>query len=638
MESMPGTFRRALLASALVTTVTSSLCAQGSFILGVDDWTFWGGVVNVDGPWSGVTVTEVEPNDDHLSANMLAVGDDFSGVIAVGGTERDYAAFTVAANDSIVAELVDIGGMWDSKLWLYDTDGVTRLAFNDDGGHLYLSKISYTFSTAGTYYLAVGPYDSSNDGAYSMQLRTTGHFGAAGSWVYIRKALEAVAPGVTRVGADGSVAVLGSSDSTVTFGDAGAAYHFCVPLAAVDTPLSGTVTFHDTAAAMAAFFSDLAAGSLNPSIIVLAGSAADNDMDAVEAAELANNAAAIGAYLASGGGLISHGDSYSDAATSCYGWLPQVFPGAAVEQRFTSPALTNEGGFRLPAIDDADGYYSAEGCFTGHGLDVYWKSPGDAVLGPWSGVTVSELEVNDDYSTANPLVIGDDAAGSITAGGADEDTFAFALGEGDFISLRTVHVSGVDTTLSLYDTDGTTLIEFDDDGAGYPYSLIEFIAPAGGMYYVAVGSYGTYTGAYSMETRTATPHPGDDVIVGSLPSPWSWLGNALSGAGGEPLAVPTGTLQAGSYLTLSLTRAAPTTTAFLIVGLQAVNAPVKGGVLVPANDAIVPLATGAVGELFFGGILGAPPSGASFYVQYWIVDAAGPAGYSASNAFSGTIP
>ena len=631
-------FGRVSLASALVLFGTSSLFAQGAFILGVDDWTYWGGVDVVGGPWSGVTVSEVEPNDDYLTANAMAVGDDFSGAIATGGTEVDYAAFTVAMGDSIIAETIDIGGMSDTKLYLYDTDGVTQLAYDDDGGVGLKSKISYTFSTAGTFYLTVAPYNTSHDGAYLMELRTVAGTGVVDSWVYIQKALEAVAAGVTRAGADGSVAVLGSADSTATY-DAGAAYHYCVPAAAANSSLTGTVNFYDTDVNIAAFFTDLGLGTVNPSIIVLPGAAAGNDVDAAEALEFVNNAAAIGSFISSGGGLISHGDGYYDTTTQGYAWLPLVFPGAGVVQEYNSPTLTNEGKFHLPGWEDADHFSSAEGFFTGLNLDVYMTAPGSAIPGPWSGVTVNEVEANDDYLTANPMAIGDDAAGSIDNSGADYDFFAFSANAGDVVSLATVDVAGLsDTTLELYDTDGVTSLVFNDDGGPGLYSLIDYTFTAPGTYFVAVGSFGTGTGLYSLQTRTATANPGSPVVVGSLPSAWTWLGNDLAGVNGKPLMVPTGTLAPASPWTLSLTDAAPSTTAFLITGLSTVYLPIKGGVLVPANHVLIPLPTNASGELSFGGVLGAPPSGATFYMQYWIIDAAGPFGFSASNGLSGTTP
>ncbi|MFH0944985.1 MAG: PPC domain-containing protein [Planctomycetota bacterium] len=630
---------RMSLASTLLLLGSGPVQAQGSLVLGMDDWTETGTLATTPGPWSGVTVNEAEPNDNHLNANAISVGDDYVGSIDSFGADFDTTAFTVAATDTMLAVTVPgAGTLTDTNLSLYDTDGTTLLAYNDDFNGLY-SQISYTFSTAGTYYVAVGSY-LATEGTYVMEMRTDGgNLRPAGGWAYIQHCLEAIAGGVTRPLHDGSVAVLGSADSSATSFDAGAAYHHCVPFAAANSSLSGMVNFYEGAAAINTFFADLGLGTVNPQIIVIAGSGAANDLDFLEGAALTANAAAISAYLNSGGGLISHGDGYYDTTTLGYAWLPLVFPGAGVVQEYNSPTLSNEGKFHLPGMDDADGYTSAEGYFTGLSLDTYFTAPGSPIPGPWSGVTVTEVEVNDDYTTANAMAIGDDAAGSIDLSGADYDWFSFTASAGTHVSLATVDVAGLtDTTLELYDTDGVTSLVYNDDGGPGFYSLIDYTFTAPGTYYIAVGSFGSNTGAYSLQARTATDNPGSPVIAGSLPSAWTWLGNDLGGINGKPLAIPTGTLLPASPWTLSLTNAAPSSTAFLVVGLATVYSNLKGGVLVPRNDVFVALPTNASGELSFGGTLGAPPSGASFYVQYWIRDLAGPYGYSASNGFAGTIP
>ena len=167
-------------------------------------------------------------------------------------------------------------------------------------------------------------------------------------------------------------------------------------------------------------------------------------------------------------------------------------------------------------------------------------------------------------------------------------------------------------------------------------SLLHHTFVSAGTYFVAVGSYSTNQGDYQLEVRPTSPGMDESVVIGSLVSSWEWLGEALSGVNGEPLAVPTGTLTAGSGWTLSLSGAAPSSTAMLVLSLTTHDIPFKGGVLVPSPTWIFPLPTNGAGGLSFGGVLGSPPPGVTFYAQYWIVDAAGPAGYSASNAFSGT--
>ena len=96
---------------------------------------------------------------------------------------------------------------------------------------------------------------------------------------------------------------------------------------------------------------------------------------------------------------------------------------------------------------------------------------------------------------------------------------------------------------------------------------------------------------------------------------------------------------AGNTVSLALNAAAPNTVAFLVVGLSALNAPFKGGVLVPAANIIVSLVTDGSGSFALaapwpGGI----PAGLTTWYQVWVMDAAGPQGFSASNAMATTAP
>jgi len=110
--------------------------------------------------------TEVEPNDDVLSANVLTVGDDMNAAIDPAG-DIDYFAITVEAGDVVEFETLP-GDADDTKMWLYDTDGETELVFNDDGGDGYYSLIQYEFTAAGTYYIVITHYSTSGMGAYIL--------------------------------------------------------------------------------------------------------------------------------------------------------------------------------------------------------------------------------------------------------------------------------------------------------------------------------------------------------------------------------------------------------------------------------------------------------------------------------------
>ena len=105
--------------------------------------------------------------------------------------------------------------------------------------------------------------------------------------------------------------------------------------------------------------------------------------------------------------------------------------------------------------------------------------------------------------------------------------------------------------------------------------------------------------------------------------------------------VGTGSLEGGSPVELSLTDAFPATTAWLVVGFSAFNAPFHGGVLVPDPTppgfaSVLPTGTGSV--LLQARWPAGVPSGFTLWFQYWIEDAAGPVGFSASNGLSATAP
>ncbi|MGQ0553760.1 MAG: hypothetical protein ACT4PU_11150 [Planctomycetota bacterium] len=127
-----------------------------------------------------------------------------------------------------------------------------------------------------------------------------------------------------------------------------------------------------------------------------------------------------------------------------------------------------------------------------------------------------------------------------------------------------------------------------------------------------------------------------------LPDAWQNLGHGLAGVYGVPPLVGLGTLVPGSAFTLSLVDAQELAPAFLVVGFSAGYFPFKGGVLVPSfipSAYFVPLSTGPTGRIILSGLWPSGlPSGLELFLQYWIADAAGPAGFSASNAVSATLP
>ena len=122
--------------------------------------------------------------------------------------------------------------------------------------------------------------------------------------------------------------------------------------------------------------------------------------------------------------------------------------------------------------------------------------------------------------------------------------------------------------------------------------------------------------------------------------PWNNLGHPLPGAQGYSELVGEGTLQPGAPVVVGIQHGAPAAPAIVVVGMSALDAPFQGGTLVPQPRLLIQAGTtDSLGVLMLRGAWPASvPSGASLFLQAWLVDAGGPAGCSATNALSGTTP
>lgn len=120
-----------------------------------------------------------------------------------------------------------------------------------------------------------------------------------------------------------------------------------------------------------------------------------------------------------------------------------------------------------------------------------------------------------------------------------------------------------------------------------------------------------------------------------VPDLWTNLGGALTGTAGNPKLTGIGPLFAESPYTISLVDALPNTTAWMVLSSATLGAPFKGGVMVPDPSPpalVAPLPTGLGGRIILSDTWPAGiPAGVPLVIQYWIVDPAGPAGFSASN-------
>jgi hypothetical protein len=118
-------------------------------------------------------VDEIEPNTEDDGSIPLArdtgigagstgvstsgtIGDGPHGSAGDGSGDFDFYKLTATAGDVIIASTATPTGDLDTMLAVYASDG-TLVAFNDDASGLD-SRVSYTVTTAGTYYVAVAGY------------------------------------------------------------------------------------------------------------------------------------------------------------------------------------------------------------------------------------------------------------------------------------------------------------------------------------------------------------------------------------------------------------------------------------------------------------------------------------------------
>jgi hypothetical protein len=195
-----------------------------------------------------------------------------------------------------------------------------------------------------------------------------------------------------------------------------------------------------------------------------------------------------------------------------------------------------------------------------------------------------------------------------------------------------------DTDLATVNTDSNTVSLLPNVG-GASYGAATTVGVGTTPQSIAIGDLDGNGGTDIAVTNDVT---GDaSVLINGKGTAWTDIGFGLAGVSGIPSLVGTGTLAVGTRASVDLTNAAPSSTAVLFLSLASNPSPFKGGTLatVPVFMSFT-LGTDGTGSLPIPVPSWPPgmPSGFTFYVQYAIVDAAGPIGVSLSNAIRGIAP
>jgi hypothetical protein len=123
-----------------------------------------------------------EEDNSYLTAKSIDLNSLQNHTLYLAG-DIDYVTFSGVATLEYILETSSAENT-DTYLYLYDTDGTTVLAKNDDGGLGSSSKIVWTCPADGTYYAMVrhyitavpeDPLTLTGTGPYDLLLTTSGH-------------------------------------------------------------------------------------------------------------------------------------------------------------------------------------------------------------------------------------------------------------------------------------------------------------------------------------------------------------------------------------------------------------------------------------------------------------------------------
>jgi hypothetical protein len=142
-----------------------------------------------------------------------------------------------------------------------------------------------------------------------------------------------------------------------------------------------------------------------------------------------------------------------------------------------------------------------------------------------SATDADSYEPDDSYGAATPFIVGGTVQQHTLQPEGNEDWVSFAVTSGSTYKIETgegTPPEWVDTKLYLYDSDGTTQIDYDDQGGTGDYSLIEYTADADKTVYARVtGAYFSATGAYTLSVGligVADSYEPDDSYGAATPS------------------------------------------------------------------------------------------------------------------------
>lgn len=120
-----------------------------------------------------IATGDVFENDDTVAEAKVLLLDQTQTRNISKLDDQDWATFTAEAEKTYIVTTGDLGLAADTYLYLYDTDGTTLLAANDDDGNSLASRIEWAAPADGTYYILVKHWNPNVSGCgtgYTLNL------------------------------------------------------------------------------------------------------------------------------------------------------------------------------------------------------------------------------------------------------------------------------------------------------------------------------------------------------------------------------------------------------------------------------------------------------------------------------------
>ena len=135
-----------------------------------------------------VTADAYENDDSYQSASTIDAGGTAQSHNFHVTENQDWVKFDADEGSQYVIQTENVGGYADTVLYLYDTDGSTLLAYNDDYEGLgWASFIEWSAPADGTYYIKVEHFDPHAAGCETVYTLSVGlgQSGESGNKVYL---------------------------------------------------------------------------------------------------------------------------------------------------------------------------------------------------------------------------------------------------------------------------------------------------------------------------------------------------------------------------------------------------------------------------------------------------------------------